>query len=431
MEDWSRNFLARLGETFRGRQHAELEVALPDEPSRPRWDPTTKVVVGVLLFVTSVIAIYAARVVLVPLIIGVILAYLLQPVVRLIQRVLRLPHGIAAGLVYLALLALIIPIGALLIPVIIEQIIFTQRQVIGFARYLNDLGAESTVEVLGFNLEVQEVVRQITSALTDFMTSVATASVSFVFDAARIILLVVFTFVIGFYLTRDADNVLKWASGLTPPSYRADVDALMTEIDGVWSAFFRGQVLLSLIVAIILTVMSVALGLPEPFLLGVWGGLLEFLPSIGNMIWGITVVIIALVTGSTYLPVPNAIFALIVLGAYVAFAQLDMNVLIPNIIGRQVRLHPVVVIMGVIIGASIGGVIGVALAAPTIASLRVIFRYIYAKLFDLDPFPMVGAPSAPRPEREAELERIATLTTTVAPAEQIRNPSSVTERSEG
>jgi predicted PurR-regulated permease PerM len=149
------------------------------------------------------------------------------------------------------------------------------------------------------------------------------------------------------------------------------------------------------------------------------------------MIWGITVVIIALVTGSTYLPVPNAIFALIVFGAYVAFAQFDMNFLIPNIIGRHVRLHPVVVIMGVIIGASIGGVIGVALAAPTIASLRVIIRYIYAKLFDLDPFPMVGAPSQTRAEREAELERIATVSAAVAPAEQIRNPSSVTERSEG
>jgi hypothetical protein len=58
-----------------------------------------------------------------------------------------------------------------------------------------------------------------------------------------------------------------------------------------------------------------------------------------------------------------------------------------------------VVIIGVIVGASVGGVLGVALAAPTIASLRVVGRYIYARMFDLEPFPMVGPPSAPFEER--------------------------------
>jgi hypothetical protein len=60
-----------------------------------------------------------------------------------------------------------------------------------------------------------------------------------------------------------------------------------------------------------------------------------------------------------------------------------------------------VVIIGVIIGIQVGGVLGVALAAPTIASLRVLGRYIYAKLFGLYPFPMVGPPSAPWRERLA------------------------------
>jgi predicted PurR-regulated permease PerM len=207
--------------------------------------------------------------------------------------------------------------------------------------------------VSGFTFEVQELVRQVTSALTDFATSVATESVSFVLDAARILLLIVFTFVIGFYLTRDSELIVQWVYGLTPSSYRSDVEALSIEINGVWSAFFRGQLLLSLIVTVILTALSAVLGLPNPLLLGVWGGLLEFLPSIGNMIWGLTAVIIALVNGSAWLPLPNVLFALVVFGAYVAFAQVEMNVLLPNIIGRHVRLHPVVVILGVIVGASV------------------------------------------------------------------------------
>jgi predicted PurR-regulated permease PerM len=409
MEQQARNLLERLGAAFQRKSYREPDIALPDEQPRPRWDTTTKVVVSIILFVLFAVGIYVFRIVLVPLIIGVMIAYILQPVVRRIQRSTRLSRGVATGVVYLAVLALVIPIGIILVPVVVEQIIYSQTQLITFARYLNTVGADATVEVSGLSFEVQELVRQITSALTDFATSVATESVSFVLDAARVFLLVVFTFVIGFYLTRDAKLVIQWIYGLSPPSYRSDVEALMAEINGIWSAFFRGQLLLSLIVTVILTSLSFILGLPNPLLLGVWGGLLEFLPSIGNMIWGLTAVIVALVAGSTYLPLPNVIFALIVLGAYVAFAQLDMNVLVPNIIGRHVRLHPVVVILGVIIGASVAGVIGVALAAPTIASLRIIMRYIYANLFDLDPFPMVGAPSLPRPEREAEIERLTAL----------------------
>ncbi|MBN1311945.1 MAG: AI-2E family transporter, partial [Anaerolineae bacterium] len=190
---------------------------------------------------------------------------------------------------------------------------------------------------------------------------------------------------------------------LVPRSYKRDVQLLIREIDQVWKAFFRGQVTLSLIVTIILTVVSTVLGLPYPLLLGIWGGLLEFLPSIGNMIWGATVVLAALLEGSTYLPIPNTTFALIVVVVYVVFAQVDVNILIPNIIGRHVKLHPMVVLIGVIIGISVGGVLGVALAAPTIASLRIIGRYIYAKLFHMYPFPMVGPPSAPWQERLAEI----------------------------
>jgi predicted PurR-regulated permease PerM len=417
MEQGSESLLDRLGAALRGRRQVEPEIALPEEQPRPRWNSTTKVVVAIILFVLFAMALFAFRIVLVPLIIGVMIAYILQPVVRRIQGSTRLSRGVATGVVYLAVLALVIPIGLILIPVVIEQIIYSQSQLISFARYLNAMGADATIEVSGFTFEVQELVRQITSALTDFATSVATESVSFVLDAARILLLIVFTFVIGFYLTRDSKLIVQWVYGLTPSSHRSDIEALMIEINGVWSAFFRGQLLLSLIVTVILTALSALLGLPNPLLLGVWGGLLEFLPSIGNMIWGLTAVIIALVNGSTWLPLPNVLFALVVFGAYVAFAQLDMNVLVPNIIGRHVRLHPVVIILGVIVGASVAGVVGVALAAPTIASLRIIMRYIYANLFDLDPFPMVGAPSLSRSEREAEIERLAAATPANPPSE--------------
>ena len=79
--------------------------------------------------------------------------------------------------------------------------------------------------------------------------------------------------------------------------------------------------------------------------------------------------------------------ALILICFHLVFQQFDLNYLIPRIIGRSVHLQPMVVILGVAAGASIAGVLGIVLAAPTIASVRVILHYIYAQLFDLDPFP--------------------------------------------
>ena len=87
---------------------------------------------GVIAFVLLAVAFYIFRIVFVPLIIGVMMAYILQPVVRLIQRITRLPHGTATGLMYLILLALVIPIGALLMPVVIDQVVFLQGELVDF-----------------------------------------------------------------------------------------------------------------------------------------------------------------------------------------------------------------------------------------------------------------------------------------------------------
>ncbi len=373
----------------------------------PRWSPPIKIVVIVLIIAALSVAFYLFRVIFVPLIIGSIMAYIFHPLVCRIQRLTRLPRGLATGVLYLILMILVVPIIWSLLPVAVRQISFLQKQLIDFTRYLNSVAPGTTVPLAGFEVDVKRLINEATSGVTGVITSVAPESITFFFTAARTTLLAVFTLVIGFYLTRDAEKVTQWFRDLIPLQYRGDVERLLAEIDEVWTAFFRGQVTLALTVTVILTTLSYLLGLPRPLLLGVWGGLLEFLPSVGNMIWGATAIISAIVGGSTIIHMPRVLYILIVIGVYVAYSQVDINVLIPYIIGHRIRLHPVVVIGGVIVGATLGGVLGVALAAPTIACLRVIGRYVYAKLFDLEPFPMVGPPSAPPAEREAEAERMA------------------------
>ena len=385
-------------------------------PSRHRgWSTTTKVVVAVMLTILAGLALYLFRIALIPLVIGSLMAYLLTPVVKWISADPRIPRGLATALIYLALLLIVLPLPASLVPWVVGQVTFLQSEMVRFAGYLEEISAD-TVEILGFNLVVEDLVNEVAAAITGLVTSAAPASLTLVFSAAEVLLLVIFTFLVAFYLTKDGAKFKAWFAGLVPPDYQEDVRLLIREIDAIWSAFLRGQLILMFVVSVLLTVASAILGLPQPLLLGILGGLLEFLPSVGHAIWLITASILALIEGSLTLPVSEFVFFLIVVGFHIAYTQFDLNFLIPRIIGRRVHLHPLVVIIGIIVGATagsivagpVGSVLGVALAAPTISSLRVLGRYIYARLFDLDPFPMVGPPSAPSAEREQAVALLET-----------------------
>ena len=107
----------------------------------------------------------------------------------------------------------------------------------------------------------------------------------------------------------------------------------------------------------------------------------------------IPAVLIAYFQGSAHLPLSNGWFALLVIGLYVVIQQFENNILVPRIIGRSLNLHPLVVIIGVIGGASLAGIMGIFLAAPILASLRIVGGYVYSKLLDLEPFDELRASS--------------------------------------
>jgi len=359
----------------------------PQEQEFRVWNTTTKMIVGVIAFVLFCVALYAFRVVLIPLIIGMLLGYIMYPFACFVRDRTPIPHGLATGLLYLLLLAIIIPVVLLALQGMGRQVEAGRSFLVQVLRDANAMSPGTTVEIIGFEIGVEELTTEITNTLTGFIREGATSAFEVALGISETILLVVFTLLIGFYVTRDGDKFVRWLTELIPDQYERDGVRLMKQINVIWSAFLRGYLLLAIVVATLMTFVSSLIGLPRPVLMGVLAGLLEFLPSVGHAIWLLIAVIVAGIEGSTTFPVNNLVFVLIVVGVYIVYTQFDLNYLIPRIIGSQVHLHPMVVIMGIIIGANIGGVIGIALAAPVIATIRVIGRYVYARLFDQNPFP--------------------------------------------
>ena len=346
---------------------------------------TLRLVVALVAFGGAVALLYVARSMLIPLIIGAIIAVVLFPWARRLSRLLHASHQLATALIYLLLLAALVPLFLFVGPLLAERIDIAQEEVVGLLESWEETGA-TEITILGFRFVAQEMVDELTSAAADWVTATAGQAVGFAINVAHVILLAVVALVVGFYLTRDGERIVAKLIDVAPVRHRANLRRLANEIYEIWGCFFRSQLILCLIVGVILGVASAVLGLPQPLLLGIWGGLLEFLPTVGHMVWGATAVILAIFSGSTYLPLSPLAFVVLVVGVYIVFTQVDLNFLIPRIIGGSLNLHPLVVLLGVIAGIEIAGVLGVVLAAPTIASLSVVGRALLGWL-DVRPAP--------------------------------------------
>jgi predicted PurR-regulated permease PerM len=359
--------------------------------SRPRWSSQTKTVVGILVLAFFAFLIFRFKEIIPPLIIAIMLAYVLSPLVNRIQNRWRIHRALAILASYLILILVAAILLLLLIPPLVDQFDSLNLDLQLLLQQAETFIGQQFV-LMGHTIDGSSLVEQVTTSFQRLAEPFLGQTLGFVVDMITSIIWLVFIFVISFYLILDNDSVRAWLEGLPPPEYRQDYIRLRDEINLIWTSFFRGQIVLAAVVATMFTIAGFILGLPFAFAMGIFAGLMEFLPSIGHAIWLFVASILAFFIGSTWLPIPNWMFMLLIIGLHLIFEQFDLNYLIPRIIGRRVQLSPLVVILGIAAGALLAGVIGILLAAPTIASARVIGRYIYANLLDQDPFPPYEEP---------------------------------------
>lgn len=353
--------------------------------TRPHWSTTTKALVSALLIGILIYLLVQFRVVIPPLVIASILAYILSPLVSRIEPRVGGRRWLATALVYLVLISLLAIGPALVIPPLVDRI---SGLSLAFEEIFNNLVsfASQTVSIGVLEIDGGQLVTETVNTLRTLLEPLFGRTLDFAFGLISSLATGVFVLVISFYLVKDSGVLKRWVYSLPPPDYRQDFQRLLTEIDRIWSEFFRGQLVLALIVGSIFTLAGFVIGMPFALAMGLFAGLMEFIPSIGHTIWLVTASLLTLFRGSAWLPIPNWAMWLLVFGLHTVFVWADLNILIPRIVGRRVRLHPLIVILGIIAAASVAGVLGVLIAVPTIATGRVISRYLFANLLDYNPF---------------------------------------------
>ncbi|MCA9937649.1 MAG: AI-2E family transporter [Anaerolineales bacterium] len=399
---------------MKGNQKAKQQEqdGLPDFGPSPPWSSRGKRAVASGLIIVLLLFIYQLRGVLLPVIMAVVVAYVVLPIVNLLHQRTRLNRNLSIAIVYLLFLAILLAIPITAIPSIINQ---ANALIERTPEYLQSAGEflSRPIHIAGFTIPLDQypVLDQIYVNLADNLVQIAQSigreSVNVLGNVAgatlSTIAWIIIVLVLSFYMVKDFRQLFDSAVHLIPQPYQADMYRLGYEISVTWNAFLRGQLLLCLVVGIATFCVALLAGLPNALVLAIIAGIAEFVPNLGPTLAAIPAVLVALFQshgswlGANMSPL---LYAAIILGLYILIQQVENIVLVPRIIGRSLNLHPFVVFLGAIIGANVAGILGILLAAPILATMRLLLIYMFRKISDLPPFPL--SEPAGRPQSEPE-----------------------------
>ncbi|MGB1251879.1 MAG: AI-2E family transporter [Candidatus Promineifilaceae bacterium] len=370
----------------------------------PPWNRNVKLIVSVIFIVITVFAFWKFTTLIRYLVFAGILAYLLDPLISFVEEKTPLKRGHAILLVYFVILGLLVWATVVLGLVGIDEL---NNLIIIFPSLLDqaaDLIADlvsKDYRILGYTLNLNALVDfkslqgEILSVLENSIQTIVQRTFSVVGGAAQIAVATlsgatafVLIYMMSMYISAEVPHIGNMVSDVaTLPGYREDAERLWREFGRIWKAYLRGQVILGLVMGMVVWIGLLILGVNNAAGLGLLTGILEFLPVIGPIIAGVVAVMVAIFQPENWMGLSFVQYGLAVTAFMVLVQQLENGILVPRIIGDALDLHPLVTLLAVFMGTTLAGILGAILAAPVVATLKLLGTYAWRKLFDQPPFP--------------------------------------------
>jgi len=334
--------------------------------------------IGLLIIVALFFYIlFLIKTAILPLLIGIIIAYMLIPVVNLLRR--RMRKIFAVIITYLLFLSIISVFLVFIIPLVIEQFkIFIARVPFfleGINGFLNNFLKTNSMltnlgNIIGKDLipsNSQEITQYILNGFNLANINIFQRATSVTITAFNIILNFVIGPVLGFYILKDTDIIVSTFIKIIPPKYKKHSTILLGKINNVFGKYVRAQLLVSLIVGTLCTIILLILRVDFAILLGFSAGIFNLIPFLGPLAGAVPAALIALYV--------SPLKALLVVILFVAVHQIDNYFISPNIMKHEVGVHPGLIIFSLIAGGAIFGWLGLLLAVPTVAIIQEVLRY--------------------------------------------------------
>lgn len=322
--------------------------------------------------------IYLLSPVLTPFFAGALLAYLLNPAVGALQK-FRLPRVFCVSIVFFILMTLIVLMLFILVPMIENQIFALLNSIPDMLGWIENTVTPWVSHKINNHQELIDVT-SLKSMLTSTVSKVGTMAETVVSTALHSgMVLMEWTLnlilipVVTFYLLCDWKPFLKGFDNILPRHIEPTVVALIKECDAVLSEFFRGQLLIILILAVYYSMGLTIVGLQVGIIIGTIAAVLSLVPYLGFIVGLLTATIAA------YVQTSSMSLVMMVTVVFIIGHILENMVLTPNLIGHRIGLHPVVVIFAVLAGGSLFGFSGVLLALPAAAVIMVLLRFLHSK----------------------------------------------------
>ena len=335
-----------------------------------------QILLVILAVAAAIWALYTLQRVILLLILAVFFAYLIAPLVEFAGRPIRvagaewrLSRGFAIGVVYLVILAGASTGAAILLPRVTEQVdeMASQAPVYGASLRTWEQRWVRYYEHYRLPAEVRHNLDRSVLGAGDAATEYVRDSLMAVVGGLVYLPWLVLVPVLTFFLMKDVDTFRRTALKALPYRLRLRGHRLFEDLNTTFAAYIRAQFLACVLVGTVCGVGFAVLGMPYPVLLGVFAGVLEFIPLVGPLVVAV---------GSAVVAALQAPILVVWICAFLAILRvIEDYVIYPRLIGRGLHLHPLAVVVAVLVGLELDGVAGIFVAVPVVALVSVAARH--------------------------------------------------------
>lgn len=328
-------------------------------PTYKLWLATLRIVIGVVCLAVAVWFAAVTSPLLDVLLISALLAYLLYPLVRLLERRTRLNHLWSVRLVYATFLLILAGIPAGIGAIVAGQFRRLQTDLTAALDALREWISQP-VTILGYSLYPRTLFDSLEQLFSDALTALPSGSFDMLSGVTTNLLWGTVILISLYYLIRDGPSIKPWLAGLAPEALRPEIHHLLEELDRVWSIFLRVQLLLFVILSTLI----------------IGGSLL--------VIW---------LFRSGFLGFSPLVLVLLLVLVYAGAQQVDNLWLRPQWMSKELRLHPGLVYVGLAGALALSGPLAALIIVPCMATMQVVGRYVRCKILELDPWPSEKLPA--------------------------------------
>ncbi|HAB6381879.1 TPA_asm: AI-2E family transporter [Listeria monocytogenes] len=347
-----------------------------------------KFVLGLLIFLLVALDIYVLtkiafifdplmvilKTVAAPIILAGISYYLFNPIIDWLEKH-KWKRGWAIALLYLVIIGLLILLFSFVIPAVKDQIVSLFKSFPGYwdqiTQRFDEFSRSSLFDQIKdkLNTNMSDIMKTLSTKGTSVINSAISSIGSIVGTVTEVVLAIVTTPLVLFYLLKDGKKLPDFLLKMLPVNGRAHTRQVLGEANHQISSYIRGQIIVSLCIGILLFIGYLIIGLPYALTLAIIAACTSIVPYLGPAIAITPAIIIAIVTS------PWLLIKLIIVWCVVQL--LEGKFISPQVMGKTLKVHPITILFVILVAGNLFGVLGVIFAVPGYAVLKVIVTHVF------------------------------------------------------